>query len=298
MIVRRLPAKDDTLEGLGGLLKRCRRRISPERPSLGAFLRMPGRIGKTVTQEEVAEAVGISRQWYALMETGRTARFSAAVLGRVADALTMDPAERAALFRLAVPELRATSLTDRSIAVLETIASLRSVTRRLWSATTGAEALTLVREYAMTQLAPDATVTVTRIREGYWDYAVTGANDEGERLKRFDALVRERWGACTIDDLLCYTLMAQPGDVVTRADRNAYFPDLAAKVQPALDTLGFSDVSFATAHVQSRHAFVARIVAFHRTAYAYSEIERAHLGTLADLTSLALSGGASSGAPT
>ena len=57
MIVGRLPVKDGALEGLGGLLKRCRRRISPERPSLGLFLRMPGRIGKAVTQEEVAGGV-------------------------------------------------------------------------------------------------------------------------------------------------------------------------------------------------------------------------------------------------
>jgi transcriptional regulator with XRE-family HTH domain len=125
--------------------KRCRGRIAPERASLGPYLRLPIRIGKLVTQEEVAEVVGISRVWYGMLENERPVRVSTAVLGRIADALMMDPVERASLFRLAFPELRSTSLADDSAGLLDTIGSLRLLTRRLWAATTEAEALTVVR---------------------------------------------------------------------------------------------------------------------------------------------------------
>src|ERR1700676_4188865 len=78
-----------TQNGVGSLLRRCRLRIAPERPSLGPHLRLPLRIGRTVSQEEVAEAVGISREWYVRMERGRSANPSNATLSALADALMM-----------------------------------------------------------------------------------------------------------------------------------------------------------------------------------------------------------------
>jgi transcriptional regulator with XRE-family HTH domain len=281
-------------ERLGGLLKRCRARIGTERPSLGQYLRPPMRIGKAVSQEEVAEVVGISRQWYLMMESGRAVRVSAAVLARIADALMMDPAERAALFRLAVPELRSTSLADRTTVMLDAFGSLRRLTRPLWAATTEAEALTVVREYAMTQLAPVAMMTCTRVGERGWDLATTGDPDVGDRQKRFEALVRERWGGAVMDDLCCYTLMARPGELVTRSEREARFPGLAAKVRPVVDVVGLSDFSFVMANIRSQRGFVGRLYAVHTAARTYSEIERTQLSTLADLASLALSGYVSS----
>ena len=246
------------------------------------------RIGKAVTQEEVAEAVGITRQWYSLLEGNAPVRVSPSVLARVADALMMDFAERMALFRLVLPEIHATSLTKGSV-LLDAFASLRHLTRRLWAATTEAEALTVVREYAITELAADAMVTFTRVCEGGWDRVATGNLDD-ERDKELHATIRERCGDNIMDDLLCYALMEQPGELITRLERDACFPDLAAKDRPAFDAVGLGDISFAMAHVQTSHGFVARILAHHAMAHEYSEIERAHLSMLADLTSLALSG--------
>ena len=173
---------------LSALVKRCRARIPPDSASLGPYLRLPVHVGQAVSQEEVAEAVGITRHWYSMMERGRGERFSSAVLGRIADALMMDPTERAALFHLAVPEIRSTSLTDRSTAMLEAFGSLRRVTRLLWAASAETEALTIIREYAMTELAPDLML----------------------RLNQSLAVAGERWGPSAIDDILCYTLMARP----------------------------------------------------------------------------------------
>jgi transcriptional regulator with XRE-family HTH domain len=287
---------EEEQERLSGLLKRCRARIGPECLSLGQYLRPPMRIGKAVSQEEVAEVVGISRQWYLLMEGDRAVRVSAAILARVADALMMNPVERAALFRLAVPELRSVSLMDRSTAMLDAFGSLRRLTRHLWAATTEAEVLTVVRECAMMQFAPAVILTSTRVGEGRWDLAATGDfDDDGHRLKRFEALVRERWGGAVIDDLCCYTLMARPGDLVTRSEREARFPDLAAKNREALDAVGLDDHSFAMANIRSQRGFVGHVnILRTTTAATYSELELAQLSTLADLTSLALSGCVSS----
>jgi transcriptional regulator with XRE-family HTH domain len=272
---------------LSGLLKRCRARLGPECRSLGPYLRRPIRIGKAVTQEEVAEAAGISRVWYATLENDRRVRFSARTLGRIADALMMDPPERETLFRLAVPALRSASLAGTSTAILEAFGSLQRLMRRLWAATTEAEALTVVREHALTQLAPDGIQTLTRVAEGRWVRDTTGDRD---LAKRYDAMIQGRWDAASIDDLCCHTLMVRPGEVLTRYERDTCFPDLAAKERPALDAIGLSDLSFAMANVRSQRGFAARLLVIHRTNHAFSNVERAQLSTLADLTSLALSG--------
>jgi hypothetical protein len=44
------------------------------------------------------------------------------------------------------------------------------------------------------------------------------------------------------------------------------------------------------ANVRSRHGLTARIIASYHADHAFSEVERAQLSALADLTSLALSG--------
>jgi len=143
---------------LGPFLKRCRLRISESRESLGSFERLPARVGTPVTQEEVAEAVGISRQWYAMLELGRPTRVSASLLGRVASALIMDDAERALLFQLAVPELRDVSLIDRASSMVEAFATVRALVQRLRTATTESEALAIAQEHASSLLAADAVL--------------------------------------------------------------------------------------------------------------------------------------------
>lgn len=99
-------------ERMGTLLKRARARIDRGKLSLGPYLRVQTRI-----EEEVAETVGITREWYAMMETDRPVRVSASVLAAISDALMMAADERTALFRLAIPELRSASLSENSEAL-------------------------------------------------------------------------------------------------------------------------------------------------------------------------------------
>jgi hypothetical protein len=110
------------------------------------------------------------------------------------------------------------------------------------------------------------------------------------RAEQFLAVVRERWGPTDIDDIYGHTLLAQPGEIMTRAERNVRFPDLAAKLRPALDDVDWADVSHAMATVRSQSGFVARLMSVYNRNHAFSETERAYLSLLAALTSLALSG--------
>ncbi len=88
------------------LLKEFRLRIDPGAKRLGSYERLPVKHGKKVTQEELAEAIGVSRVWYAVLESDADVRPSTALLDRLADVLTVSPSERIELFSAAIPELR------------------------------------------------------------------------------------------------------------------------------------------------------------------------------------------------
>ena len=87
------------------LLKARRRSIPSESLKLGLWERLPSRRGRRVTQEEIAEAVGISRNWYRRLESGDAPRASAKLLDRIARALQLTPEERMKLFVLGIPEI-------------------------------------------------------------------------------------------------------------------------------------------------------------------------------------------------
>ena len=75
------------------LLKELRARVvSPRR-------------GKPVSQEELAEWVGVSRNWYAALERGVPVSPSIPMLSRLATALNANREERLTMLRLAIPEL-------------------------------------------------------------------------------------------------------------------------------------------------------------------------------------------------
>ena len=87
------------------LLRGLRGRVDPAARNLGEHERLRSRQGKAVSQEELAEAVGVSRGWYAMLERGDAIQPSIAMLSRLAAALNATRDERRALFQLAIPEL-------------------------------------------------------------------------------------------------------------------------------------------------------------------------------------------------
>ena len=95
----------DRRENIASFLKALRLRLDPNAKVLGEHERTCSRRGRRVTQEEIAEAVGVSRGWYALLESGAPIQPSVPLLDRLAGTLNATPRERALLFGLAIPEL-------------------------------------------------------------------------------------------------------------------------------------------------------------------------------------------------
>jgi DNA-binding XRE family transcriptional regulator len=89
-------------------LREFRQRIDPQSTTLGSYNRLPSRFGRPVTQEEIAEHVGISRSWYGKLESDEHVRASVDLLDRLATTLMLSPDERTTLFSLGLPQLRLT----------------------------------------------------------------------------------------------------------------------------------------------------------------------------------------------
>lgn len=102
----RLEPRDDR----GEFLIHLRHRIDPNAKTLGSYVRLNSRRGRRVTQEEFAEAIGVTRGWYARLESSKAVQPSLSMLNRIAEALRATPSERATLFRLAIPALKSVTL--------------------------------------------------------------------------------------------------------------------------------------------------------------------------------------------
>lgn len=100
----------DRRDDVRSFLKALRRRLDPDAAILGEFERLSSRRGRRVSQEEIAEAAGVSRGWYALLESGAPVQPSVSLLDRLAGALNATPDERVMLFSLAIPKLATTLL--------------------------------------------------------------------------------------------------------------------------------------------------------------------------------------------
>lgn len=242
-------------------------------------------------REEVAGLAGISPLWYTMLETGRYRRVSPQMLHRLSTALHLSEAEAAYLFSLAIDELAAIpalALRPESHDVLSAYQSVRSLSDRLWASSTPEEALQVARDCAMNEIHGDVVATRTRGANGRWEHSALG--DDAGLGNKVLAELTARWGAAVLDVMHCLTEMTRPGAFITRAEQDRRFPDLAAKRSAALSAVGWRQSSWAMASVQSRHGFVSRLVVFHSAMHAYSDVERAKLTTIADLTSFALSG--------
>lgn len=280
--------------GLGAVLKQCREGISPDAAALGPFLRPIERIGKPVSQAEIAEAAGISRQWYVFLESDREIRVSPEVLSRIADALMLDPRERAFLVDLAVPELGIARLQPQSEDLFQAFATIRSLARKLWIATSETEMLSLVREYCAMQFSPDVALSAAQTAHGEWKPVPVGSADACRRLEAFHSFMHGHAHAHAGPKHECLRPVSDPpnrmpGEVVTRADQKMPNREYAARFDKALALVNWRDMDFILGHVQSRNGFSARIAAIYSSPHDFSEQDRAMMSTIADLTSFALS---------
>ena len=276
---------------IGAFLKEHRRLISRGATALGSHPRLPVRHGKGVTQEEIAEAIGVSRVWYAMLESGAALHTSPRLLARLADALALPDENREVLFRLGLPELAFRNPDAALQDLSSSISALRSVARRVWSATSEFEILTAVVE-AAAQIFPDSDFAgaFKRVQPGGWEYPVLyGGKRVRTTLGDLHAELFAGLSAAQIDEAMLYGALTEPGQVGTRAELHRNLT-VKSRIDKAFDSVGFDGANFLDAHVKSREGVEATIFVNYVDGYrSFSQLERFVLGSLADLASLAVS---------
>jgi transcriptional regulator with XRE-family HTH domain len=272
--------------GLALFLRFLRQRIDPEVRDLGSYARLPRRVGKRVTQEEIAEVVGVSREWYAVLESAGTTRSSTGLVNRLADALMVTPDERVRLFHLAVPALA--TLSGDSIAVLAAFSRLRSLSRRLWTATSVEDVLTRTSEQIADWFGNSVLVGSGRRREsGVWEFQALDetqdGNDASTIIRDTSHLLRT---SESIDAAHLYPQLANPGDV---GGQELHPPSLQRDLLNLYASRRLAGFTFLKARLRSRTGLIASFSAWHEVGHSYSVSDRAVLGTCAECASLALS---------
>jgi transcriptional regulator with XRE-family HTH domain len=278
------------MDGLGQFLRNARTAIPPEARCLGRMLRHPNRIAKPVTQEEVAEVLGISREWYARIECGRQTRVPPALLGQLADVLMLQDPARNELFACAIPELRAAPLGETAAAAFERIA-LQPTLKRLWAASSEAEILRIVLEYGQTLfLGTDIVLSTQKLGQGLWQLPVVLGTDAAQRrVAELAEMIADQCSPFEADQWFLHGVLVQPGETVLF---NKMWTDLTIveEIPDFLRRAGLGRCSVLVSHVRSRKDFVGNLaIGSAGASYHFSETEVTIFGALADLASLALS---------
>lgn len=275
-------------ERLHRFVRERRIRLAPESHFLGEHRRFPARIGKPVTQEEVAEHLGISRQWYARFEGGGPAGFSTALLGRLCDVLLLSPPERAELMRLAVPELAPVVSEDAS-ALYGAMQDVRQTVKRLWTASSEAEIFRFAGEEARRLVPHSDLIWVQRDSLFARDetlFPLPGVNSAARlTAARADALHQ-----FTPEHLKRLDALLQRTPAGTILPFEAYPPDIVRLIDLALreHRLTGESLSLVAARIRGSSGFGGALVSSSTRAQDMTELERAVLSAIADFASLAL----------
>ena len=242
-----------------------------------------------MTQEELAEAVGVSREWYSVLESGASTRTSTALLGRLAEALMVTPEERTRLYRLAAAQVGRVHLHKDSITVLESFSRLRSLSKRLLTTTSIEDVLTIANEQVADWFDGAVQVLTDRRREcGTWQHQ---AVDHSHERNSVSEVIRELEDEIlptseAVDALNLYPRLANAGDVGTSELLPLSVQQEVFKLCRRRRLTGFTYIK---ARVRSRTGLIASLCTVHELGHSYSEPDRAVLGAFAELASLAVS---------
>jgi transcriptional regulator with XRE-family HTH domain len=277
---------------LGAFLKTLRMRIHGELCALGPYERLSSRRGKRVTQEEAAEAIGVSRVWYATLESDARVRASTGALSRLADVLMLSADERVRLFQLAIPDLVRLTMQEQapvaspaSTDFYEALRDVRQTVKRLWWATSEGEIVQVAGEEARRLLPHFELVFARRIvvpeDDALLPYPRRGS---GARLAvaRADTLRR-------IPPELHVRLDAlwqrAPAGVLLSSE--AYTLDIVRVVRLMLREHGITWGSPVSAHILGPRGS-AHVGGMSTRPHHVTELERTILSTIADFASLAM----------
>ena len=269
-------------EALHRFVRKRRMRLAPESHFLGERTRLPSRVGKPVTQEEIAHHLGISRGWYARFEAGAPTGFSIALLNRLGDLLLLSAPERAELVRLAMPALASLVARD-STDLYEALGVVRRAVKRLWRASSEDEILHVAGEEAR-QLLPSFELIFARRIVALEEAQFPQPGDSAARLAEARIAALHRF---TPEQFARLDAFWQCTPVGVPLPIDAYPPDILRLVRLALHEQGIDSYSPAAAHIRGSSGS-AHVGGMSTRPHDVTELERTLLGTIADFASLAL----------
>jgi hypothetical protein len=160
----------------------------------------------------------------------------------------------------------------------------------MWSATSESEILIAVTEATAEHFGDaDFAGVSKRIRSGQWYYPVFIASEEFQNaLIEIHFRLNDGLSATQIDESMLQGVLTGPGQVGTRPELHRGL-SVKHRIDRALEDVGFGSGNFLAAHIRSREDFEATIFAKYSSGKQLSELERAMLGLLADVASVALS---------
>lgn len=282
-------ARLESPNSMGAFLKQLRHRLDPSARMLGEFERLGNRRGIAVSQEELAEAVGVSRAWYSVLECGAPVRPSLSLLDRLAIALNATREERTALFDLAIPAPRR-SIAPAARPALDSLSFLRSVSNRLLEARSRTAALIAAgRELAVWFPEAILIAPAQRLEAGLWKWWLAVDRGDGAAWSRCVTEIGTITTPQQFDDFWSVARLRSPGEIVDSV-QNRGARELSRLISKTQRKYRLTPTSFLRARVSTSNGFVGCIQISHKAKRAYSEADRAIVVAVAELTSLALSG--------
>jgi transcriptional regulator with XRE-family HTH domain len=275
-------AREETLHCF---VRERRMRIAPDSHFLGESPRLPIRVGKRVTQEELAEHLGISRGWYARFEAGAPAAFSIALLRRLGDLLLLVQSERAELVRLAMPELEPV-LSGDSSSLYDAVRGVRNAVKRLWAATSEAEIFHVAGEEARRLLPHSELIWVQRELQTEalfphpgWHSATRLAEARADALRRL-----------TPEQIARLDALWQPTPAGEILPFEAYPRDIVRQIYLSLREHGLAgnSLSLVAAHIQGSSGFSGGLMSSSTRPHEMTKLDGTMLSAIADFASMSL----------
>jgi DNA-binding XRE family transcriptional regulator len=245
-----------------------------------------------VTQEEVAEAIGVTREWYAMLEsaiaTRSSTRPSLAVLERLAGVLMITPEQRKTLLGIAVPQEWRVHLSDDSTSVLEAFSRLRSFARRVGTSTSVEEGLAITTKSISDWFKPLHAYAARRHEPGVWQPHAICERRPGSMVSKW---IKE----CTdlvsgsptmLDELNLYPQLRHTGEVGTD---DSHPPRLQQMIANYCARSRDGSFAFLKARICTGRGLVANVGVFHEVGHPYSPSDYAAIAAFAEVATLALS---------
>ncbi len=238
----------------------------------------------------MAEAIGVSRVWYAMLESDAELRASPGLLNRLAKALALSDVDRDTLFRLALPEL---STSDSYLAHEDPSAflePLRATAKRLQNATDQSEVLQMAAE-AIAQLFGEAEVVgaFRQMDPGRWSFPVMLAQTQvSVTLADIRAKLQDAFTAEHAEEVILRG--AETELRLAGAPLESLHHAMKPRFENALERAELLRENFIYGHVNSRDGCSGTLFALNLTRdKEFTELNRSLFGLVVDLASLAIS---------